>query len=258
MENQDNAIELEDAVGTLVRDLPKPVRDFLLSDSRAQIARELTEKYHLHLDQGDEFERLYINMLLGISTPEEFVSSLSKAGLTQDVINGLAADVNEKVFLPLRDAERRAATAPIAPKKPDPLPPPALDYQPATTLPGSPVPAPMPVAPAPAAVMPPAPPAPAPMAPAPVPQQHIVHTAAPAAHPPGWHPAAAVHIFVPSHGAPIQHPQPATPAPTPVPEVAPAAYVAPAQEPLPPQPAPTAPATPPARSYAADPYREPF
>lgn len=266
MDSEDKEFEdmtSEEAVELLVGQLPAPVQNFLASPERSEIARELSQKYNLHVDQAGEFERAYLFMLLGIATPEEFTASLRKTGLTQDVINGLSEDINTRVFMRLRDAERNGtAPAPFLSQKPVPLPPPALDYQPAVpTLPGSPVAAPMPV---------PAPP-PAPVqevAPAPqaiIPQQHFVHSMPNTQPQSGWHPAAAVHIFVPTHTAqqpqvaPIQQaqevvptytqaPEPVAPAPVPPVEEVPA-YVPPASVPVTPQVK---------KVFGTDPYREPI
>lgn len=260
-------IEVSQAVGAAMRDLPKPVQDFLKSDERDAVARELSAKYQLHVDQAGEFERSFILMLLGVLRPEEFVTTLTQAGLTQDIVNGLVADVNTRVFMRLRDAEReQASIVPPVPQKPAPLPPPALDYQPAAapTLPGSPVPAPMPV---------PVPQAPAiqevvPPPQAVIPQQHFVHSMPNALPQSGWHPAAAVHIFVPTHtaqqpqAAPMQQAQEIVPtyvqtpepvAPTPVPPIAKEVpvYTPPAVSPAPAAPLPK-------KVLGSDPYREPI
>ena len=270
-------VDIDEAIVALMQDLPKPVQEFLLSDERSAVARELSTKYGLHVDQAGEFEQAYLHMLLGIATPEDFVSSLKKAGVPQEAINGLATDVNTRVFMRLRDAERQGTPvtgAPPAPSKPAPLPPPALDYQPAAvpTLPGSPIPAPMPPAPAAAPSVAPViaavdpTPAPQPMAP----QQHFVHTMPNTQQQQGWHPAAAVHIFVPTHGAPMQVSAPvqqtpvqeapvynasySEPAPMQAPSV-PAQPVYANPEPTPPPPPPTP--TPVHKEYGADPYREP-
>lgn len=250
MQEENDQIDFTTALGSLMQDLPAPVQAFLLSDERNVVARDLTQKYNLHLDQAAVFEKSYLHLLLGVSTPQEFVAELQAAGLGQDVINGLAADINTRVFMPLREAERRGATLPPVPvpPKPAPLPPPALTYAPApTTLPGSPEPAPMPAPPV----------APAPAAPV---QAQIAH-AAPASfgHPQGWHPAAAVHIYVPPHPGAVQHAEPPQPTPVPVREVE--AVLPPTATPTPPSPRPTAPAPAPApiaRQYSNDPYREPI
>ncbi len=245
MNPDQNEIEDEDvttAVSTLMKELPKPMQDFLTSDERGNVIRELSSKYSLHVDQAGEFERAFIFMLLGISKPEEFVATLAAAGLGQEVINGLAADVNTRVFMRLRDQERQAVQA--QPQKPAPLPPPALTYGPALTLPGSPVTAPMPVAQEPAPVL-------ATVEPTPVP--HVVQAMPQSAAQPGWHSAAAVHIYVPSH-PPVAQPaqaQPVQPAPPAV-MVRPPVYANPETTT---QPAPVV-ENPPTKAYVADPYRE--
>lgn len=148
-------MSINDAVATLMDGLPLPVQNFLKSDERDQVTRELTAKYNLHVDQAGDFERAFLFMLLGVATPEEFVSMLTDAGLTSDVISGLAGDVNTRVFMRLRELERQATPSPAPvpqaqPQKPEPLPVPAVTYEapPAPpTLPGSPVPVPLPTPP---------------------------------------------------------------------------------------------------------------
>ena len=265
--NPEEDLDVTGAVSSLMQDLPKPVQDFLAGDERDQIVRELSSKYGLHVDQAGEFEQAFIYMLLGISSPEDFVATLSRAGVSSPTINALATDVNERVFMRLRDAEREVVQAPTPTQKPAPLPPPALDYQPAT-LPGSPVPAPMPVStPEPVAPVVPvieASPAPQQI----IPQQHFVHSMPHSQPQSGWHPAAAVHIFVPTHGAPqhqapqpVQNPEPPAPEPAPYVPATPlesrmpiSMPTVPVQQPTP----PPAPATPLKKDYAADPYREPI
>ncbi len=276
MEPEDNDVSL--ALGTLMEDLPKPVRDFLMSDERNAVARELSAKYSLHVDQAGEFETAYLHMLLGISTPEDFVSTLRNAGIDQAVINGLAADVNTRVFMRLREAERAATEAPSAPQRPAPLPPPALEYEPAraVTLPGSPIPAPMPVPVTPAPVVPQSVPAEevaSTVVPqAATPQQHMVHAMPQSAPQQGWHPAAAVHIFVPTHGPATQGSLPSQAYPvqqdvTPaqdyiVPQLAPVYTTPPASQLVYANPVPETLAPPPAmpiqKTGASDPYREQF
>lgn len=207
----------QETVDALMSDLPRPVQDFLKSEERDQVTRELTAKYNLHVDQAGEFERAFLFMLLGVATPEEFVSMLTDAGLTSDVISGLAGDVNTRVFMRLRELERQATPpqAPVPqaqPQKPEPLPVPAVTYEappPAPTLPGSPV-----------SVPPPAPP------PEPVPAPVNVPM------PP------ATRTMASDIAALEQKPTPTPPAPRPVAQ-------------------PQAPATPLVHEYSADPYREP-
>lgn len=271
--------DLGSAVAEQLSTLPKPVQDFIVGPERTRVALALTQKHSLHADQASVFEVQLIHMLLGVSSPEEFTKALTDAGIAPSTVAALATDVNAEVFIPLREAERQSPEAVPAPQKPAPLPPPAIEYQPAPTLPGSPVPAPMPVpVPVPqASVAPPVPvqevaPVPAPaLEPTPpqhiVPQQHFMHAMPNAQPQSGWHPAAAVHIFVPTHTAPHQQPAPVQHAPEPAPPAyaapAPQAPVAPPAAPEPVTPAvpavaPQQPSTPLKKEYGADPYREPI
>ena len=276
----DDEISIEDAVAVLMAELPRPVQEFILSEERNRISADLSQKYRLHADQAGVFDESYMFMLLGTLSPDAFMTRLVGAGIPTETVRALANDVNEQVFIPLRIKEQQGEPAgriPVAATKPEPLPPPALDYQPAAPLlPGSDVPVPLAPAPPPVPVQlnpaPPPIPAGVPQAleasPVPAPQQHAVQAMPGAAHP-GWHPAAAVHIYVPTQGPHMQSHAAPSPAPAPVTDAsiqsAPA-YTEPQQVYVPPPtpaaaPAPYVPpvaATPITKSYPADPYREPI
>ena len=237
--NPEGAQTVEDAIGTLVGGLPGPVRDFVTSPERARIALSLSEKYNLHVDQAGEFEKAYMFMLLGIASPEEFVDTLTKAGLPPDTVRGLAKDVNEQVFVPLRKAEQ----TPAAPKQ-----------EAAPVLPGTSLPVPPPVphrTPAPPLVAPPS------------------VNQAPPAHPYIYGiPHMPQHVvYMPQYGMPYgpapMYVWPQNPQPWPVPQGMPMEHLqqtVATPEPVPPTPQPKAPEIPVTqpltKEYVADPYRE--
>ncbi len=231
-----NDLSVDEAVATLLSELPKPVQDFVTGPERARIALSLSQKYQLHVDQAGAFEVAYMHMLLGISSPEEFVDSLTKAGISSEAVRGLANDVNEQVFVPLRKAEQ----APPAPVIATPPPAPA-----APILPGS-------TEPVPQQVVPP------PMHHYPVPAAPLPHTLI--------YPPYAVPYGTPMYMMPVHHPQQwvAPPVAAPLPE-----QPAPPIQPSTPTPVPSIPETIPSappmpqptpiqKEYSADPYREPF
>jgi len=127
---------VEDAVALLVSELPLSVQQFVTGPERARVALTLSQKYNLHVDQAGEFERSFIFMLIGISTPEEFVENLKEAGLTPEQVRGLTEDVNKEVFMKLREAEKNQPVnpPPVQPVAPRPAP------QPIQITPRSPVP----------------------------------------------------------------------------------------------------------------------
>jgi hypothetical protein len=274
--NPDGTAEmsLDESVATLLSGLPGPVQAFVLGPDRPRIALELSKKYSLHVDQAGAFETAYIHMLLGISSPEEFVDALTKAGVPPESVRGLAQDVNEQVFLPLRKAEQAEIPAAV---RTTPTPP--------AILPGSNKPVPV-VVPKPieAAV-----PAPVVTPPPPVDgyqgqPQHVygyipqqmpppMMYAPSYAVPPGY--GAPVYMMPPQppvQGWPQQAPAqlqqpPSAPAPAveaPTPQESPVRVVAPPPERIPapaPQTQPKATLNPGAhieKNYSADPYREPF
>ncbi len=270
---------IKNALNTVLDELPKPVKDFVLSPERERIAGELSQKYNLHADQAGAFEQAFMLMLLGVSSPEEFVEALTKAGIPAESIRGLSADVNERVFVPLRKEEQEASPSAVRTE-----PAPANSAPPRATLPGSTEEVPMPIAkPVIAQSLPPHMPPPE-MAGYPgmtpqmygyIPQQMPPHMMYPPPYgmpPPGY--GAPVYVWpqqphMPQWpGAPAPpYQQTAMPAPahqpvqTPV-SVAPAQVVQ--QEPVVPQvQSPSARATlnpngPLQQQYSADPYRESF
>lgn len=125
-----NDSDIEWSVATLMETLPAPVRTFVRSQERKDIALALSQKYRLHVDQAGTFERSFLYMLLGVSSPTEFVSELRGAGIPDDIVTSLTSDLNEQVFKKLRRQEEAAVTpvpppAPIAPAPPVPQPSPA-------------------------------------------------------------------------------------------------------------------------------------
>jgi hypothetical protein len=281
-------LSMNEKIAILMEDLPVPVQNFLRGPERDAVSSELSTKYNLHADQAGVFERSFIYMLLGVYTPEEFVQELTDAGIPQDTVRGLTADVNERVFKPLQNAERATVPpTPIAVPVPVYAPPaPAPFVPPTPVVPASiysaPVPTPQPVAPAP---QPFAQSAAIPVSPAPVPtyehpavrtMAHDMQMMKEGGHAqPTWQPSSPARTFqtssVPNTGSFAQSAPaiPSTPA-VPQPQSAPI-YSAPVQpRPAPPiphnlpgQPAPfNAPHAPAASSppiikeYGVDPYRE--
>lgn len=236
---------------------PKVIQDALSDGPAVDFMVGLQARYGLHIDvAGTVVERIR-DLLLGLSNPTEFLGELVNLGIADTTARTVVADLNTEVFIPLRDRMREEGTKPAPPEPPmrKPIPPPAIDYQPPVaqspaTLPGSPVAAPMPAAQS--------------MLPAmPIATQIVPQGAVPE-HPQGWHPAAAVHIYVPQGPASQQPASVTVPDATPPATnlVRPADPVRPTPEPIvreprTPAPAPSGAAATPA-TYTSDPYREPI
>ena len=109
-------------------------------------------RHNLHIDQGGVLEAELLLLLVGQSTPPEFIKALGEAGIPEETLKALATDVNSEVFMRLREEERAEKITPVA-KKPPVSMSPAATAMPTPTRTQVPIYSPMP---APAA--PPAPP----------------------------------------------------------------------------------------------------
>jgi len=266
----DPDLSLDEAVATVVAELPEPVQRFVTGPERDEVSLDLTNKYNLHADQAGDFEHAFIFMLLGLYSPEDFVKELRDAGLNESTIQGLATDVNERVFKRLRDEERRAGVAPArkpavpvmevgprppeSPPAPAPVPPPQVQPVPAPQAPPVPQIAP-PAAQASAA------PAPIPIysPPAPYPEHPHARTMAGdiALASQGLQGQAATSASsfqtasVPVTYAPPPPPPPLAPAPPPQ-------YAPPTAAPIRLTPVDRRSDTPIKKEFGSDPYREPI
>lgn len=244
---------------------PEMVRETLRSADTSKAIAAIGTAHRLHLDQIGSLAQINRNLLIGLVDPSEMYGELVGIGVSPDEAKLIMGEINQKIFVPLREAMRAGSAPetkkeqPVAAKQPAPaVVPAAVQHNPVTSS----------VAPS-AAV--------APSTQSPQPTQ--VFTSAvgwPGAPAGNWQPAAAVHVYVP--GPTPSSAQAATSAPehhvyTPVPtEIRPT----PAQPnpvtsqhepvvrtvrpvPQPPANLPGAPLEKPIdKLYVADPYREPM
>lgn len=92
----------------IFKSLPEDLQDAITSVESAQILSEIGKKFKLHLDQqsflGDETG--YV--LLGVSDPMEFVSSLSiKLGIDRNTASQIVSEINEKIFVKIKESLRQ-------------------------------------------------------------------------------------------------------------------------------------------------------
>lgn len=91
-----------------MRTLPPIIRDYLSAGKYTTVARNLTTKYGLRIDQAGVLEREIMLLLMGIETPQEFAQALTEeARLDKKIVDSIALDVNEQVFIPLRTEEQK-------------------------------------------------------------------------------------------------------------------------------------------------------
>ena len=110
-QNQPN-LSLEDSVAQVLQTLPPVVRDFVSQGKYTDVAKRLMSKYSLRIDQAGVLERELMLVLMGVDSPDEFTQALAdEAKLDQKVINNIVREVNELVFIPLREAEEEKSEA---------------------------------------------------------------------------------------------------------------------------------------------------
>lgn len=121
--NQDQPeLTLEESIKQVMQTLPPIIRDYLTQGKYTAVAKDMMAKYSLRIDQGGVLEREIMLLLMGIENPDEFSKSLAEeAKLEQKTINGIVQDINEQIFVPLREQMRREA--PTAPEAAKPAPP---------------------------------------------------------------------------------------------------------------------------------------
>jgi len=95
-----------------MRTLPPPIQRYLGEGKYSIVANHLMTKYSLHIDQGGILEREIMLLLMGIENPDEFTKTLAEeAKLDQQTINNIVKDVNDQIFVPLRDEMRNGPQA---------------------------------------------------------------------------------------------------------------------------------------------------
>lgn len=99
--------------------LPQIIREYLTQGKYTAVAKDMMAKYGLRIDQGGVLEREIMLLLMGIENPDEFSKALAEdAKLEQKTINGIVEDINEQIFVPLREQMRNGPETKQEPAKP--------------------------------------------------------------------------------------------------------------------------------------------
>lgn len=102
-------LTFEESIKQVMQTLPPVIRNYLGQGKYSVVAENLMAKYGLHIDQGGILEREIMLLLMGIENPDEFTQSLvEEAKLDQKTIDSIVQDVNDQIFIPLREEERKS------------------------------------------------------------------------------------------------------------------------------------------------------
>jgi len=113
MDNNKPEPTFEESIKEVMQTLPPPIRNYLVQGRYTAVAKGLMAKYSLRIDQAGVLEREIMLLLMGIENPDEFAASLkSDASLADDVVRNIMGDVNQQIFIPLREEMRKMGPPP--------------------------------------------------------------------------------------------------------------------------------------------------
>src|SRR3989344_3857363 len=108
MKDQRSAPNFDETIAQVMRTLPPVVRNYLGQGKYTTVAKILMAKYGLRIDQGGVLEREIMLLLMGVDDPTEFAQALAEeARLGQEVVQRIAQDVNDQIFVPLQAEMRK-------------------------------------------------------------------------------------------------------------------------------------------------------
>ncbi len=236
---------------------PKMVQDAVTNPVTQQVLSEISGRYALHIDVSGLLEKLTSYTLIGYIGPQDFFRELQASGVSEKEAREIMDEINKKIFMPLRDAERKEAPEAMTPApapKPVSAPRPAVPSTPSSLPPRAVLPT-RPVInlledhEEPSIHFPPLPSV-IPQVAAPAPVSALAQASIPRSEAivqpqnlPGSFPPVPVPETATSH-------EPVAPAPAPAPAPLTPAKPVVAQ--------PVVPSVPPITSYSVDPYREPI
>lgn len=102
--------------------VPVLVQEALTSEMVISTIQALAAENKLHIDQVGVLAELNVQLLLGLTNPQEFSRELVGAGIPDTRAQQIIADINTKIFIPIRDKMRKEGYTQkvMAPPPPEP------------------------------------------------------------------------------------------------------------------------------------------
>lgn len=108
MDQDQKELTLEESIKEVMQTLPPFIQAYLKEGKYTAVAKNLMTKFGLRIDQGGVLEREIMLLLMGIETPDEFTKSLVEEGkIDEKSISGIIQYLNEQIFIPLREEEKK-------------------------------------------------------------------------------------------------------------------------------------------------------
>jgi hypothetical protein len=110
--------ELQEEMKKRLVALPEVVRDAIASTDVQKQMRTVSDNHRLHIDQWAKLENEVMMTLLGFQDPVKLPQNIqSEVGVTAEVAQSLATDINTIVFEPIRQELERQLAHPEAQEK---------------------------------------------------------------------------------------------------------------------------------------------
>ena len=99
--------------------LPPPVQEFLADpDKLARVLTDIRNAHSLHIDVVGQISESIGYLLLGLVGPSEFRDVLKIVGVSEGTANDIINEINQKIFVPLREEMRKSQVAEVKPPQP--------------------------------------------------------------------------------------------------------------------------------------------
>lgn len=99
-----NENNTEQLIEEHLKTLPKPVKDAIGSFDWAREVFDIGQKKHLHVNDIGEIQTEVMLVVLGLISPKDFYDQMvSRIGVKEDLALEIADEVNEKVFVRIRN-----------------------------------------------------------------------------------------------------------------------------------------------------------
>lgn len=119
MEPTQKDLSFDESVKQVMQSLPPIIRQYIEQGKYTEVAKRLMHIHMLRTDQAGVIEKEILLLLMGINNPDEFVRALAEeAKLDQQTINSITKDVNDQIFVPLREEMRKGMPVAAEPAKP--------------------------------------------------------------------------------------------------------------------------------------------
>jgi len=95
-----------DQYRAVYKSLPKAVKSFLISDEFNAVVAGIGQTYGLHVDTIGKLGDNASYMLMGLASPAQTLGELILAGIDAETAKKILEDLNQKMFIPVRDRVR--------------------------------------------------------------------------------------------------------------------------------------------------------